>query len=74
MIATLSADRATVTLQGAHWSSSFPLADLQKWLLFYRSMRDRGSKVKGQPGPYARHYEPTVKALERVEKMAKVMG
>lgn len=72
MIATLSADRATVTMQGARWSSTFPRADLPGKLAFYRALRDRGGK--GGPGPYARFYEPSVKALERVEKMARVLG
>jgi len=72
MIATLSADRATVTMQGAKWSTTFPRNRLAEKLAFYRSLRDRGGK--GGPGPYARFYEPSVKALERVEKIAKALG
>lgn len=73
MIATLSADRATVTMKGRQWSMTIPAADLPKWLRFYRGMWERGGKGKGQPGPYARFYEPSVKALERVAKMMEVM-
>ena len=74
MIATLSADRATVTMKGRQWSMTIPVADLPKWQRFYRGMWERGGKGKGQPGPYARFYEPSVKALERVEKIMKAMG
>ena len=74
MIATLSEDRAAVTLQGdSGWSEIFPVTDLPAKLAFYRTLRDRGAKG-GAPGPYARFYEQTVRGLERVEKMARVMG
>ena len=73
MIATLSADRAAVTLQGdSGWSEIFPVTDLPAKLAFYRTLRDRGAKG-GAPGTYARFYEPSVKALERVAKMMEVM-
>lgn len=64
MTATLSEDRATVTLRGALWSVTFPVADLSAQLRLYRGLRDRGGK--GKPGPYARFYEPSVRALEKV--------
>lgn len=73
MIATLSFDRQTVTMRGERWLSVFPISDLPGKLRFYRGLRDRAAKP-GATGPYARFYDPTVKALERVEKMARVMG
>lgn len=74
MIATLSADRKTVTMTGAYWSATFPASDLPKKIRFYRDLWERGGKGKGQPGPYARSYDKSVKALERVMKMMEVMG
>lgn len=77
--ATLSADGLTVTHRGGSWSITFPVADLPRWLEFYRGLRDRlaprdrNGKVTGS-GPYAAFYEADVAALERVQKMAKVMG
>lgn len=74
MKATLSADRQTLTMKSGDWSMTCPASDLDKWLAFYRGLWERGGKGKGQPGPYARFYEPSVKALERVKKMMEVMG
>lgn len=73
MIARLSADGKTVVLSGGGWSDTFEISNLTSQLAFYRGLRDRGGKA-GYPGPYAAHYEPTIKALERVEKIARAMG
>lgn len=78
MRAILSADQSTITLRGPRWAGAFPADDLQKWLRFYRGLRDRGAPkdkrgaVTGQ-GPYAAYYSPTVTALERVAKMLDVL-
>ena len=67
MIATLSADRATIHMRKGAWSMSCPVADLPHWLAFYREMRDRKD---GR----AEFYRADVVALERVEKMLRIMG
>lgn len=68
MKAMMSADRSTVTMRGkSGWRHTFPASELPAKLAFYRGLRDRGGRVKGEPGPYARHYEPTVTALERLQ-------
>lgn len=77
--ATLSADGCTVTHSKGAWSESYPVAKLAAHLEFYRAMRDRlaprdrSGKATG-PGPYASSYADDVLALERVEKMARVLG
>lgn len=71
--ATLSADGKAVTHSKGSWSETFPISALPDRLTLYRGLWHRGGK-KGEPGPYARFYEADIKALERVEKMAKVMG
>ena len=73
MIAAVSPDLATITLKGRAWSATFPSADLPNQLRFYRALRDRGAK-SGQTGQYAKHYQPTVAALEKAEKLLRVMG
>lgn len=77
--ATLSADGGEVTHSKGAWSESYPVRDLPGRLAFYRAMRDRNAPrdragVITGPGPYAASYEDDVRALERVEKMARVMG
>lgn len=68
MKAIMSADRSTITMRGkSGWRQSFPAADLPRKLAFYRALRDRGGRARGVPGPYAQHYEPAIKALERLQ-------
>lgn len=66
MKAELAADGQSVTLRGRIWSQTFPVAALPDALRFYRGLVAKGAKVKGQPGPQAKHYAPTVAALEQV--------
>lgn len=47
---------------GTEWGETFPVADLPGRLLFYRGLRDRSG------GRFARFHEPTVAALEAVER------
>ncbi len=47
---------------GIGWSETFDVSDLPGKLAFYRGLRDRAS------GRFARFYEPTVAALEAVER------
>lgn len=63
-VARLSEDGATVILARGIWSGRFPISDLPTQIQFYRGLRDRGARRPGEPGPYARHYQPTVAALE----------
>lgn len=66
MAMTVTLDRAagTFRMAGAQWSQVLPLDRLPRQLDFYRSLWSRGSKTKGAAGPWARHYEGTVVALE----------
>jgi len=59
-------DRAAGTFRMARggWSLVEPVARLPDRLAFYRRLWSRGSKVKGGPGPWARHYEADVAALQ----------
>jgi hypothetical protein len=59
--AALIADRSRVRLCTGLWADTFPVADVPRWLGFYRSLRDR------KAGRYARHYAATVEALEAVQ-------
>lgn len=61
--AMITPDFNHVHLQGQHWSETFPITRLAEKIAFYASLRDR----KG--GAYAQHYEPTIKELERVQKI-----
>lgn len=40
------------------WSNTYPIDCLEQHLNFYRRLRDR------KRGTFAKHYEPTVRALE----------
>jgi hypothetical protein len=68
MTASARIDRTagTITLQvkpgTRSWQGVFPITDLPATIAFYARLRDR----KG--GAYARHYAPTVEALERCRK------
>lgn len=33
-------DEQTFTLTGQHWSGTYPIEDLPRWLTFYRQQRD----------------------------------
>ncbi|NEX45200.1 hypothetical protein [Pseudotabrizicola algicola] len=68
MTAALSPDRQTVTLRGPSWSRVFPAAQIAAQLRFYRGLSERGGKGKGHPGPHARHYAPTIAALDAVAR------
>ena len=54
-------DDSTFTLTGKVWQATYPLDELQKWLAFYRSRRARFPKA-------ADSYEPTIAALEELER------
>lgn len=61
--AYVTRDGKTLVMIDGDWRMRCPASDLPKWLKFYRSMWSRLSKVKGAPGPYARHYETEVRVL-----------
>jgi len=65
MKASLSPDRATVRLQGAVWGMTFPVAELGRWLAFYRGLAERRNPRSG--GSYAQRYGDTVAELRRVK-------
>ena len=60
-IATYDSATATFTLEKGIWRGTFPIADLQKWLTFYRQQMER------YPAQ-ARSYAEDVKALEALAK------
>jgi hypothetical protein len=64
MSVTLDRAAGTFRMAGGQWTQVLPLDRLPGQLAFYRSLWSRGSKVKGGPGPWARHYEETVAALD----------
>lgn len=82
MKARLLADGATVELFDGDYCDRFPVGKLAAKLAFYRSLRDTppGKTVITRSSTYGRDhrlaevYGPTVQALERVEKMVKIMG
>lgn len=53
-----SADGQSFTITLSVWSGIYPIDALPHQLKLYRKLRDRKN------GAYARHYEPTVRALE----------
>ncbi|NDR57146.1 hypothetical protein FPS10_12035 [Pseudoruegeria sp. M32A2M] len=54
----MSADGSTVIHESDNWQGRFPVADLPRWIAFYRRLRDR----KG--GKYRASYADDVAALE----------
>ena len=54
-----SEDGHSFTITLSLWSGTYPLDALPRQLKFYRHLRDRKN------GAYAKHYEPTVRALEK---------
>ncbi|MCA2014394.1 hypothetical protein LCM17_23085 [Cereibacter sphaeroides] len=63
---TITLDRAAgaADLRKDAWSARIPITDLPAWRDLYRRLRDRGSKPKNGPGPWARFYEADVRAIE----------
>lgn len=76
MKARLLADGATVEIFEGGYSDRFPLARLPQRVAFYRSLRDRepSGDMKGRSYPWREIYGPTVEALEKVAKVARVMN
>ena len=58
-----SEDGASFTLTLGAWSGTYRTDDLPVKLKFYRQLRDRKN------GAYAKHYAPTVRALEEFERL-----
>ena len=64
LTATITPDGQHVHLRGQLWSGEiFPVSALPAKIAFYEALRDR------RGGRYAKHYEPTVKALKRAQKI-----
>ena len=68
--AVLSSDGESFRLSAGVWSGTYRIGQLDDQLAFYRRLRDRKS-APGKPGQYARFYEQTVRALERLEKQVR---
>ena len=47
MKAELSEDGQSFTLTRGAWSNSYPLADLPKWLAFYRDGNPAARRIRG---------------------------
>lgn len=58
MVASLSPDGLEVRLVLGKWSGAFPVDALDRWIAFYRRLRDR------RGGRYAALYAGDVKVLE----------
>lgn len=59
--ATYDPETQTFTLRGTGWFDTYPIADLPKWLAFYRKMDEDFPKSKGV-------YLEWVAALEALQK------
>jgi hypothetical protein len=59
--ATIDSTAETFTLTKGVWSGTFPIADLSKWLAFYRDQRERFPD-------HAAAYDDDVKALEALDR------
>lgn len=57
--ATIDSTGQTFTLRGGPWSSTYPIADLPKWLAFYRRQQELFPA-------HAHHYDDDVRALEKL--------
>lgn len=72
--ARLDADGfVVITRSWSAYVERFPLAELDRWLLFYRRLwAGAPSRAPAdrctQPGPQARFYAPTLRALEDLRK------
>lgn len=71
--ATVTIDReaGSATMRGGGWIQTFPAEDLVKKLRFYRRLWSRKPNGRGgstydekTPGPWAGHYEDSIRALE----------
>ena len=71
--ARLEPDGTVMLVLNGRFVQRFPLADLPRWLRFYRERwagagpRDTAARL-AIPGPCARFYAPTVQALEALQK------
>lgn len=69
---TLNRTSGTALLCRADWSQEVQVGDLRAQLQFYRGLWSRvpGAKTqrRNEPGPWARHYEQCVRALEAAVK------
>lgn len=63
LTATVTADGQHINLRGRFWSETFHADDLPHKIAFYEALRDRNR------GAYAKHYDPTVTALQRAAKI-----
>ena len=63
LTAIVAADGQHINLRGRHWSETFHASALPDKIAFYERLRDR------RGGAFAKHYEPTVKALQRAQKI-----
>lgn len=61
MKVTTDLTAGTFTLTGHSWSNTYPLADLPKWLEFYRRQRETFPRA-------GRAYDGTIVALEGVSR------
>jgi hypothetical protein len=57
--ATYDSGTGTFTLTKGVWSGTFPIADLPKWLAFYRDQRERFPA-------HATSYDDDIRALEEL--------
>lgn len=63
---TITLDRAAgaAELRKDAWSARIAITALPAWRDLYRRLRDRGSKPKNGPSPWARFYDADVQAIE----------
>ena len=61
-VAELSRNGETVVIRKGNWRARIPVEDLNRWLAFYRRLRDR------RGGAYAKHYQLDIDALEKVRR------
>jgi len=64
MKATLSDDGQSFTLARGAWSNSYPLADLPKWLAFYRE----------QPRLFPKAGDTYAGSIAALEQLARAQG
>lgn len=61
-VAELSRNGETVLMRKGNWQARIHVQNLDRWLAFYRRLRDR------RGGVYANHYQPDIDALEQVRR------
>lgn len=64
--AFISLDGSKVRMKTENWQHTVPASEAPKWRDFYRRMWARGSKKPDQPGPWAKHHEQPLLAMEEV--------